>query len=330
VLAKFEDSSLGLKSITVAQLAARLKEESSRLVITCSGPEDSLLQSVASISDANCDQLSWINPNRKDAAQLAEKTKAGALIVSTSFVGDFPGALIITDRPHEAFALSISILHPNTESSIEPKVHSTAIVDVRAVIHPSVSIGPYCVIGACKIGAETEIDSFVRIESNVEIGEACRIESFVSIGGCGFGFYRDADQIPKPVPHIGKIVLGDRVQIFQHSNVDRPTLGVTYIGDDVKIDHHCHIGHNCRVGRGSLIAAGVVTCGGSRVGDFAFVGVGSVVNDSMSIGSGAVVGSGSIITKPVPDRSTWAGNPARPIEELRMHLDTIKKLSRAL
>jgi len=314
-------------SLSVLELITRLNKKSPDLNLLCKGSSDVLLTGVSPVGEATSSQLSWINPNRKDASELIRQAKAGALIVSRETSISYPGTLLLVGNPQLAFALSISELHEEAALKVNPGIHPTAIVDPEAKLHPSVSVGAYCVIGPCRIGARSVIESHVRIEGQAEIGEDCRIYSFCSIGGEGFGFVRDDQGVPQRMPHIGRVIIGDRVSVLHHSNIDRPTLGVTRIGSDVKIDHYCHIGHNCSIGRGSMLAAGLITCGGSQVGDFSFLGAHCTINDSVRVGSRVSVGSGSVITKNIPDGESWAGSPAKPLHELKAQLAALKKMS---
>lgn len=53
------------------------------------------------------------------------------------------------------------------------------------------------------------------------------------------------------------------------------------------------------------------------IGDDAWIGAGAIVLRGVRIGAGAIVGAGAVVTRPVPDWTVVAGNPARTIRTLR-------------
>lgn len=53
-----------------------------------------------------------------------------------------------------------------------------------------------------------------------------------------------------------------------------------------------------------------------RIGADCFVGGYSIILKGVTIGDGAVIGAGSVVTRDVPPRQIWAGNPARFIRSL--------------
>jgi len=147
-----------------------------------------------------------------------------------------------------------------------------------------------------------------------------------NIGGQGFGFELNENDVQENMLHIGRVEIGDDVEIFPFCNVDKATLSVTKIGNNSKIDHYCHIGHNTSIGMNSLITAKSTLCGGSGVGDNTFIGVGTIIRDGLFVGNNAFVGIGSVVTKNISDGEKWAGNPARPLDELKQINIKLKNL----
>jgi UDP-3-O-[3-hydroxymyristoyl] glucosamine N-acyltransferase len=146
----------------------------------------------------------------------------------------------------------------------------------------------------------------VTIGKNVSIGPGC------IIGYPGFGYVRDANDIPLHIPHTGGIVIMDDVAIFAGTHIARGTDFDTYIGYHTKIDALCHIAHNVWIGNSCLIAAGVHIAGSVIIRDNVFVGVGSTIKDHAIIEEGTYIGSGSNVVDDVDvPYSIWFGNPAR-------------------
>jgi UDP-3-O-[3-hydroxymyristoyl] glucosamine N-acyltransferase len=146
------------------------------------------------------------------------------------------------------------------------------------------------------------------------------------LGADGFGFVFAGGAYEK-FPQIGRVEIGDDVEIGANSCVDRAALGVTSIGDGTKLDNMVHIGHNCRIGRHVVIAAQTGLSGGVEVGDYAVIGGQVGIGDKARIESKAVLGSGSgvLTSKIVRAGEVMWGTPARP---LRQYLGQLAALSR--
>src|SRR5207248_4261376 len=140
------------------------------------------------------------------------------------------------------------------------------------------------------------------------------------------GFVRTGDHYEK-FPQIGRVEIGNDVEIGANSCVDRAALGVTLIGDGTKLDNMVHVGHNCRIGRHVVIAAQTGLSGGVVVEDYVVIGGQVGIGDKARIETRAVLGSGSgILTSKIVRKGqvVW-GTPARPLKE---YLDQLANLAR--
>ena len=131
------------------------------------------------------------------------------------------------------------------------------------------------------------------------------------IGEDGFGFARDVDGTLVKINHAGNVVIESQVEIRAFVTVDRAVKGSTFIGQGTKIDHHCHIAHNVKIGKWNTFANGCVIEGSCEVGDYNTFGTNVIVQRKVKIGSNCKFGSGTVIVKDVPDGSVMVGNPAR-------------------
>ncbi|HLW77935.1 MAG TPA: UDP-3-O-(3-hydroxymyristoyl)glucosamine N-acyltransferase, partial [Bryobacteraceae bacterium] len=288
------------------------------------------LHRVTSLEDAGPGDLSFVTPRaRKSAAASA----AGCLLVPLDFLNHPARTVIRVADPRASIARAIAKLHPRIDP--HPGIHPTAILGPGAIVEPGCSIGPYVTIGAgvrvgagTRIGAGTSIGDYVLIGEacllharvtiyrDVEIGRECVLHSGSVLGADGFGFVL-ADGVYEKFPQIGRVHLGDRVEIGANSCVDRAALGVTSIGDGTKLDNMVHIGHNCRIGRHVVIAAQTGLSGGVVVEDYAVIGGQVGIGDKARIESRAVLGSGSgvLTSKIVRAGQVMWGTPARPLRE---------------
>ncbi|MFC2110884.1 hypothetical protein ACFLQ5_00375 [Bacteroidota bacterium] len=152
------------------------------------------------------------------------------------------------------------------------------------------------------------------------------ISEFCNIGGQGFGHIKTERGKFENYPHLGNVIIEDNVELFPYVNVDRATLSTTRICRGAKIDHFCHIGHNTYVGENTIITAQVVLCGGSKINKESWIGVGSLIKDSIVVGNNVIVGMGSVVLKNIPNNETWAGSPARPIDDFRILQNHFKSI----
>ena len=205
---------------------------------------------------------------------------------------DFPGpayrTVIRVLEPRTAFARALSRFYPTTE--LKPGVHPTAVlgmnVEMGALVRGGAArvhrrqhahrrlhrIGAGCVIGKrVSLGDGCILYPNVTIYDNVDIGRGCILHSGCVIGADGFGFVMAGDHYEK-FPQVGRVEIGDFVEIGANSCVDRAALGVTSIGEGTKLDNMVHVAHNCRIGRHVVVAAQTGFSGGVVVEDYAVIG----------------------------------------------------------
>jgi UDP-3-O-[3-hydroxymyristoyl] glucosamine N-acyltransferase len=153
------------------------------------------------------------------------------------------------------------------------------------------------------------------------------LHSGAVIGADGFGFVM-RNGAWENFPQVGRVELGDDVEIGANSCVDRAALGVTSIGNGTKLDNMVHIGHNCRLGRHVVIAAQTGLAGGVVIEDYAVIGGQVGMGDKAHVQSKAVIGSGAgiLTSKIVRSGQVVWGTPARPLKEYLEQLAVLSKL----
>jgi UDP-3-O-[3-hydroxymyristoyl] glucosamine N-acyltransferase len=322
----------------------RVKELAALLDAEWEGNGEHEVHRVAAIEDAGPADLSFVSHGR--AWKQAESSKAGCLLVPLDYGNETQRTVVRTPDPRAAIARVIPKLHPRVES--HSGIHPTAVIGPGAVIGYGASIGPLATIGAgVHIGADTSVGAGCVIGDYVHVGDGCVIHARVTIyrdvtmgnqvvlhSGCvigadGFGFVL-TDGIYEQFPQIGRVEIGNRVEIGANSCVDRAALGVTSIGDGSKLDNLVHVGHNCRIGRHVVVAAQTGFSGGVVVGDYAVIGGQVGIGDKARIESRAVLGSGSgvLTSKVVRAGQVMWGTPARPLKEYLAQLAVLARIAK--
>lgn len=274
-------------------------------------------------------------------------TAASIVVVSTDFVPKepFTATLLRVDQVYESFARLLAFydqavqarpLGVAAEAYIDPtaKVAATAVVgrfstvERGAVIDDNVVIFDQVFIGAnARIGAGSILFPGARVLHQCEIGESCILHANVVIGSDGFGFAPDSEGVYQKVPQVGKVVLADRVDVGANTTIDRATMGVTRIGEGVKLDNLVQIGHNVEIGAHTVIAAQAGVAGSTKIGKHCRIGgqVGFVGH--VNIADGTQIQAQSGIAGPIDEpNQAWFGSPAIPYRDYIRSYAVFKKL----
>lgn len=318
----------------------RVCELAERLQAPFEGDGELKIERALSVEEAGPGDLAFA-AGRKGAA-LAAASGAGCLIVDAAFPGG--RTLIRVKDPRTAFAMALMMLYPAKRYA--PGVHPSAVVAASAVLGEGVhvaanavigenaSIGAGSVIGAgcfvgdgVALGPNCLLHPRVTIYDGVRVGARAILHSGVVLGADGFGFVRVGPAYQK-FPQVGTVELGDDCEIGANSTVDRAALGVTRLGNGVKLDNMVHIGHNCRIEDHVVIAAQTGMSGGCVIEAGAVIGGQVGMGDKVRVESGAVLGSGSgvLTSKIVRGGETYWGTPARPLKEYLRQLAHVASL----
>ena len=319
----------------------RVRELAEWLGATFEGDGETELTGVKPIDVAEAADLSFVSSLK--ALKQAETSAAGCLIVPGDFPNDSGRTVIRAAAPRTAFARAVSrlvpppphqpgidptaVIHPGAELGEDVAIGAHVTIGEGSRIEAGCNVGPGCAIGRrVVLGPGSRLYANVCIYDDVDIGAGVILHSGCVIGADGFGFVLDGERYQK-FPQIGRVEIGDFVEIGANSCVDRAALGVTYIGEGTKLDNMVHVGHNCRIGRHVVVAAQTGFSGGVTVGDYAIIGGQVGIGDKARIESHAVLGSGcGILTSKIvrAGQVVW-GTPARP---LKQHLEQLAGLSR--
>jgi UDP-3-O-[3-hydroxymyristoyl] glucosamine N-acyltransferase len=255
-----------------------------------------------------------------------------------------PGVVpIVTPNPYEGWARVAGLFHP--EAPRAPGIHPTASVHERARVDPSAEVGPFALVEAgAEVGARCRIGPHAAIGSGVVIGPDCRIGAHAAlshaivgarvyvypgarIGQEGFGFARTKAGFLS-VPHLGRAVLGDDVEVGANTTSDRGSTGDTVIGGGSRLDNLVQIGHNVRLGRCCVAVAQVGIAGSTALEDFVQVGGQAAIAGHIRIGHGARIGAQAGVMSDVPPGAALVGSPARPRHEFFRQVAVLKRMAR--
>lgn len=299
---------------------------------------DRIVRSVSPVNRAKDGDICYIL-SRKMKAEL-ETSQATAILCDAALASLVPAhiAVLLSRRPHTAFALAGAMLHP---SAMRPEMMTSAAsgvapgayVDPEARIEPGVVIEPMAVIGkGAEIGEGTHIGSGAVIGADCRIGRNCTIAAGATvqyalignnviihpgarIGQDGFGYAPG----PKPgmikIVQIGRVIIQDDVEIGANTTIDRGTMDDTVIGEGTKIDNQVQVGHNVRIGRHCGIVSKVGIAGSTRIGDGVMIGGASGVNGHITIGDGVQIAAMSGVVSDIPAGEKYGGIPARPMRD---------------
>lgn len=305
---------VGDGSLTLEEIAARL---GGRVI----GDPHVRVSQVGSLECAQADQITFLsNPRYK--SKLAT-TRAGAVILGTASEGltTLPG--IVADNPYAYFARLSLLFNPGPQPA--PGVHPTACVAADARVAASACVGPGAVIGAgavigegvsigsgCHVGDGAEIGAHGRLYPSVVVYAGCRIgarailHSGVVIGADGFGFAQDGGHWVK-VPQIGRVIIGDDVEVGANTTIDRGAVDDTVIEDGVKLDNQIQIGHNCHVGAHTAMAGCVGVAGSARIGRHCTVGGGAIILGHLTIADHVHISAATVISRSIREAGTYTG-----------------------
>lgn len=300
------------------------------------GSPDIEVHRIATLESAGEGDISFLS-NPRYASKLAH-CRASAIILSADAVASCPSASIATPQPYLYFARLSQLLHP--PKPVQPGIHPSAsvlgqvspsaeigpgaFVDVGAQVGPHVVVGPGCRIGAnCQVGEGSVLHANVTLYDNVVVGARAIIHSGAVLGADGFGFAKESDGSWLKIPQVGRVVIGDDVEIGANTTIDRGALEDTVIENGVKLDNQIQIAHNVRVGANTAMAGCVGVAGSARIGQSCTVGGGAIILGHIELADGVHVSSGTLVAKSIARPGSYTGTI--PFME---HEDWLRNFSR--
>ena len=187
-----------------------------------------------------------------------------------------------------------------------PPIHPTAIIDSKAQLDSSVTVGPYSIIGPhVTIGAGTTVGPHAVIEGHTTIGQDNRIFQFTSLGA-----------VPQDKKYAGEpcelvIGNGNTIREFCTFNIGSPGGGgITRVGDRNWLMAYVHLAHDCVVGNDTIFANNTQLAGHVVVDDFVILGGFTVVHQFVRIGAHSMTAMCSLLFADLPPFVMCQGQPA--------------------
>jgi UDP-3-O-[3-hydroxymyristoyl] glucosamine N-acyltransferase len=280
----------------------------------------------------------------------ALESRAAAIIAGEFARGNTSSKpLLISRHPRLAFARAARLLcpapgrplgtHPTAAVHASARLGKDVVVAERAVVGEKAEVGEQTWIGAgsvigagVHIGRDCEIYPNVTIYPGAQLGDRVIVHAGAALGSDGFGYVRDsATGRYEKFPQVGRLEIGDDVEIGANSTIDRGALEVTRIGRGAKIDNLVHIGHNCQIGEDVVIAAQTGLSGSIVIEKNVILGGQVGIGEHALIGEGVMLGGqGGVLPNKVlrgKGVAFW-GTPARPVREYLKQLAVLARLAK--
>lgn len=265
----------------------------------------------------------------QDKVKLAESSQAAAILVHEKIsISNKP--LIQVKHPFKAFISLMHFFYPQPE--IKPSIHPTAVLGEGVQLGKEVFIGPYVVVEDGSIigdhcvlkshihigrevtlGEKTTIHAHVTVYDHCQIGARVTIHASTVIGSDGFG-YTFVDGKHLKVPHVGRVIIEDDVEIGANTAIDRATMGATVVGEGTKIDNLVQVAHSVKLGKHNILCGFTGIAGSTTSGNHVIFAANVGVSDHVRIDDGVVLGARTGVppNKHLKEGNVYLGNPARP------------------
>jgi UDP-3-O-[3-hydroxymyristoyl] glucosamine N-acyltransferase len=333
---------------TLAQIASSLGGR-------IAGDPEVLIRQVGTLEHAAADQLTFLaNPRYK--AKLAE-TRAGAVVLAPDAEALTTRPRIVCDNPYAYFARVSQLLNPTRVPvpGIDPsarvagsaKLAASVRVDAGAVIGERVELAERVWIGAgshvgddSAIGCDTRLFPSVTVYHDSLIGQRVIVHSGVVIGADGFGLASEGGRWIK-IPQIGRVRIGDDVEIGANTTIDRGAIDDTVIEEGVKLDNQIQIGHNVRVGAHTAIAGCTGVAGSTDIGRHCMIGGAAMILGHLRIADHTQISAATVISRsirkpgtytgifPFDENASWARNTAF-VRHLAALADRVRELEKRM
>ncbi|PCJ25354.1 MAG: UDP-3-O-(3-hydroxymyristoyl)glucosamine N-acyltransferase [Rickettsiales bacterium] len=302
------------------------------------------ISTVKSLSEAGKGDITFLS-NKKYIAEF-KATKASACIVPLGFGEDSNSdselIMLKVKNPYSAYTHIIDMFYssgkklgsrimPTAYVSDSAKIGKNCYIGHNVVIEDEAEIGDNCIIeSGSVIDYKVKIGNNARIDSNVSISYSIIGDNFVALSGArlgtdGFGFSTN-NGIHKKIYHIGRVVIGDDVEIGANSCIDRGSMNDTIIEDLCRIDNLVQIGHNAHIKKGAILVSQVGVAGSSTIGSYCALGGQVGIAGHITIADGVQISAQGGVIQDIKEAGIMGGTPAVPIRDWHKQTIMMKKL----
>ncbi|MFT7680791.1 MAG: UDP-3-O-[3-hydroxymyristoyl] glucosamine N-acyltransferase [Moritella dasanensis] len=299
------------------------------------------ISAINSMQNAQPGSITFLSDS-KYSDQLATVAASAVIVKSDDLAACKTNALVMKN-PYVGFALVAQLLDttPAPATDIAPSaviaddvvlgdnvaIGANAVIETGVTLADNVIIGAGCFVGKdTNIGQSTKLWANVTIYHNIAIGSDCLIQSGAVIGADGFGYANDGGKWIK-IPQLGRVIIGDRVEIGACTTIDRGALDNTIISDGVILDNQCQVGHNVEIGENTAISGGTLLAGSLKLGKQCMIGGGSVINGHMEITDNVNITGMSMVMRPIDKAGLYSsGIPAQTNREWRRQTARVMKI----
>ncbi len=300
--------------LTLSEIVTRL---GGRII----GNPETQVRQLGSLEHATAGQIAFFSHRRH--APLLARTRASAIVLAPEVAQLASMPRIVTDDPYLYFARLAQLFNPRAvcepgidrSATVDPRamVDASARVEVGASIGAQARIGPRAWIGAgcyvgkgVRVGEDTRLYPTAVVYDECVIGARARVHAGAVIGADGFGYARDGDRW-LAIPQIGRVVIGDDVDIGANTTIDRGTIDDTIIETGVKLDNQVQVAHNVRIGANTAIAGCVGIAGSTVIGKDCEIGGAAMISGHLRIADGSRISAATVVTHSISRRGTYTG-----------------------
>lgn len=294
-----------------------LSEISNYIGIDCKS--DKKIVGLNTLTNSKEDELTFLE-NKKYLSDL-KNTKAAAVLITAENAKEVPSSTvaIICEEPYLMLAKVSKLFAPKIieVGGNKPIIGENSTVMPNVYIGFNSTIGTNCTIMAgsfigdnVKIGDNTIIYPNVTVYRDCVVGNDCIIHAGTVIGSDGFGFANTKDGKYIKIYQNGNVEIGNDVEIGANCTIDRAVFKSTKIEDGVRIDNLVHIGHNCKIGKGSILVSQVGLSGSTTLHPYVVMGGQSATVGHIEIAAFTTIAARGGVTKTITEpKKQWAGFP---------------------
>ncbi len=308
-----------------------------------SGKENETIRNVCSMETAGKGDICFFYDKKSKAK--AQEIKASACITTRELAGLIPEEVIvlISENPKLSFIELTTAFYQEFKPcagieksaviSSSAKIGTGCYIGHHAVIEDDVVIGDNCIIEAnAFIGKGCKIGNNCRIGNNASIayclmGNDCYIYTGARIGQDGFGF-SVVNGRHQRIPQIGRVIIGNDVEVGANTCIDRGALDDTIIGNGCRIDNLVQIAHNDKIGNYCILVAQTGIAGSCTFGDYVVCGGQTGFADHLTVGSGAQIGAQSGVMRDIEPGAIVMGSPTVPFKDFMRQVAFLQKNSK--